>query len=271
MEQEVPHSNSKITAPLASLGSAVHGFVGEAGATAIFLGRALVRIFHPKQGTPILEQIYFIGARSAGIVMLVGLFTGMVLGLQVYHTLAKVGSQGALGAVLALSLIRELGPVLAAVMITARAGSSMTAEIGTQRISEQVDALITMRIDPVRFLVSPRVAASLVSFPLLTAVFDVLGILGGYISSVLLLQLNSGTFFHGIRSSVEMADINGGIAKAFVFGTLVSTICCFQGFFTHLRTEAAGAKGVGHSTTSAVVQSCVLILVADYVVTSLLM
>lgn len=271
MEREWMTQRKSLTAPVACLGQKVMGLIAEMGAAAIFLFQALVRIFHPKQVAPILEQVYFIGARSTNIVILVGLFTGMVLGLQLYHTLIQVGSQGALGSVLALSLIRELGPVLAAIMITARAGSSMTAEIGMQRVSEQIDALTTMRIDPLRFLVSPRVAAALVSFPLLTAVFDITGIVGGYISSVLLLGLDDGTFFHGVRSGVEMSDINGGTIKSLVFAVLVSTICCFEGYFTHMRTDSAGAKGVGLSTTAAVVLSCVFILVADYVVTSLLL
>ncbi|MGD8723288.1 MAG: ABC transporter permease, partial [Desulfobacterales bacterium] len=141
---------------------------GNLGAIAIFFFRALFMIFHPKQFSAIIQQIYFIGAKSAQIVMLVGFFTGMVLGLQLYHVLVKFGSVGVLGTAVSLSLIREMGPVLTAIMITARAGSAMTAEIGIQRISEQVDALSTMRIDPVGFLISPRIAAAIISFPILT-------------------------------------------------------------------------------------------------------
>ena len=122
-----------------------------------------------------MAQVFHIGARSSLIVMLVGLFTGMVLGLQLFHTLVKFGSVGALGSAVSLSLVRELGPVLTAFMITARAGSAMSAEIGILRISDQIDALYTMRIDPVRYLISPRVAASIISFPLLTAFFDLIG------------------------------------------------------------------------------------------------
>ena len=228
-------------------------------------------IFRPRQLPVIIQHVYYIGARSATIVMLVGLFTGMVLGLQLFHTLVKFGSAGVLGSAVALSLIRELGPVLTAIMITARAGSSMAAEIGIQRISEQIDALHTMRIDPVRYLVSPRMAASIISFPLLTALFDLIGILGGYVTGVALLGLNAGTYFYRVQSSVEMSDIVGGFVKSVVFAVIVSTLCCFQGFFTHTRTDSYGAKAVGLSTTSAVVLSCVLILVADYVVTSFLL
>jgi phospholipid/cholesterol/gamma-HCH transport system permease protein len=202
--------------------------------------------------------------------MLIGLFTGMVLGLQSYHALVKFGAQGALGTLVALSLVREMGPVLTAIMITARAGSAITAEIGSQRISEQIDALDTMRIDSLRYLIAPRITACIISIPLLTALFDLIGIIGGYISGVLLLGANAGTYFYRVQDSVELKDVTDGFIKAVVFAVIVSTVCCYQGYFAHLRTDSHGAKAVGLSTTSAVVVSCVLILVADYVVTSLL-
>jgi phospholipid/cholesterol/gamma-HCH transport system permease protein len=260
-----------LASAVTSLGRAVIHWVNELGAMLLFLARAFLMIFHPKQFSIIIQQVYFIGARSATIVMLVGLFTGMVLGLQLFHTLVKFGSVGVLGTAVALSLIRELGPVLTAIMITARAGSSIAAEIGIQRISEQIDALDTMRIDSLRYLVSPRIAASIISFPLLTALFDLIGILGGFITGVMLMGLNAGTYFHHVRAGVEMEDITGGFIKAVVFAVLVSMVCCFQGYYTHLRRDSYGAKAVGLSTTSAVVMSCVIILVADYVVTSLLL
>ncbi len=259
------------TSPFFLVGKETLALIDEMGALVLFFFRAFWLIFRSKQPPMILEHVYHVGARSATIVTLVGLFTGMVLGLQLFHTLEKFGSEGVLGSAVALSLIRELGPVLTAIMITARAGSSMAAEIGTQRITEQIDAIDTMRVDPVGYLVSPRMAASIVSFPLLTAFFDLIGIFGGYLTGVVLLGLNSGTYFYHVRSSVDMADIRGGFIKSIVFALLVSTVCCFQGYFTHMRKDSYGAKAVGLSTTSAVVMSCVLILVADYVVTSLLM
>jgi phospholipid/cholesterol/gamma-HCH transport system permease protein len=241
------------------------------GAMAIFFARAFILIFHPKQFAEIIHQVYFIGARSASIVMLVGLFAGMVLGLQLYYVMSKFGAVGFLGTAVSLSLIRELGPVLTAIMITARAGSAMTAEIGIQRISEQIDALYTMRIDPLGYLISPRIAAALISFPILTAFFDLIGILGGYLSGVVLLGANPGAYFYRVSASVAWEDIRGGFIKAIVFAVIVITICCFQGFFTHMRTDSYGAKSVSLSTTSAVVLSCVMILVSDYVVTSFLL
>jgi phospholipid/cholesterol/gamma-HCH transport system permease protein len=147
----------------------------------------------------------------------------------------------------------------------------MTAEIGILRISEQIDALYVMRIDPLRYLISPRIAAAAISFPLLTAFFDLIGILGGYLTGVVLLGVNEGAYFYRINSYVEMTDIQGGFIKSTVFALLVSTICCYQGYFTHLRSDGYGSKSVSISTTTAVVLSCVMILVADYVVTSLLM
>jgi phospholipid/cholesterol/gamma-HCH transport system permease protein len=260
-----------LSSPIDYLGRKAMEMVNDLGAAAIFLARSFMKIFRRRQVSSIIQQLFFIGAKSTHIVMLVALFTGMVLGLQLYTALVRVGSTGFLGSVVALSLIRELGPVLTAIMITARAGSSMATEIGIQRISEQVDALQTMRIDPLGYLVSPRIAASIISFPLLTAFFDLIGIIGGYISAVLLLGLNPGTYLSGVYSSVLMDDITGGFVKAVVFGIIVCTVCCFQGYFTHMRSDGHGAKGVGLSTTSAVVVSCVLILVADYAITALIM
>jgi phospholipid/cholesterol/gamma-HCH transport system permease protein len=241
------------------------------GAMAIFFARAFALIFHPKQFAEIINQIYFIGARSASIVMLVGFFTGMVLGLQLYYVMNKFGAVGFLGTAVSLSLIRELGPVLCAIMITARAGSAMTAEIGIQRISEQIDALTTMRIDPLGYLISPRIAAAIISFPILTALFDLVGIFGGYVSGVVLLGGDSGAFLYRIDASVDWIDVRGGFIKSIVFAILVITLCCFQGYFTHMRRDSYGAKSVSLSTTSAVVLSCVMILVSDYVVTSFLL
>jgi phospholipid/cholesterol/gamma-HCH transport system permease protein len=259
-----------LTGPFAVIGRAAIRWVDNLGASAIFLLLGFLKIFRSKQLIKIVQQIYYIGARSTMIIVLVSFFTGMVLGLQSYHALVKFGAQGALGTLVALTLVRELGPVLTAIMIAARAGSAITAEIGIQRISEQIDALDTMRIDPIRYLISPRITASIISFPLLTALFDIVGIIGGYVSGVLLLGANASTYVYRVQTSMEMKDITDGLIKAVVFAVIVSTVCCYQGYFTHTRTDGHGAKAVGLSTTSAVVLSCVLILVSDYIVTSLL-
>ncbi len=256
--------------PFAFIGHNVFGWINRLGAAAIFLCRALLNTIGHKQLSKTVQQIYYVGARSITIIMLVSLFTGMVLGLQSYHALLKFGASGAVGSLVSLSLIMELGPVLTAIMITARAGSAITAEIGIQRISEQIDALHTMRINPIRYLISPKITAAIISFPLLTSVFDLIGILGGYISAVVLLGLNGGVYLHSINTYVVMSDITNGFIKSIVFAVIVATVCCYQGYFAHMRKDSHGAQAVGLATTSAVVTSCVLILVSDYVVTSLL-
>jgi phospholipid/cholesterol/gamma-HCH transport system permease protein len=271
-----PESDAKwrlgilLTSPFSFIGRQVIKGVNNLGAATIFLYLALIKTFRSKQLPKTVQQLFYIGAKSTAIIMLVSLFTGMVLGIQSYHALVKFGAQGAVGTLVSLSLIRELGPVLTAIMITARAGSAMTAEIGIQRISEQVDALKTMRIDPLKYLISPRVIASIISFPILTTVFDLIGMIGGFVSGVILLGLNSGVYFHAIQANVEMKDISDGLIKSVVFAVIVSTVCCYQGYYSHMRNDSHGAKAVGFATTSAVVISCVLILVSDYVVTSFL-
>ena len=254
-----------------SIGREVLFVVDNLGAMAVFLFQGFVNIFRRKQLREIVNQVYYIGATSSLIVMLVGLFTGMVLGLQLFYTLVKFGSVGALGSAVALSLVREMGPVLTAIMITARAGSGITAEIGILRISEQIDALYTMRIDPIRYLISPRLAASIISFPLLTAFFDLIGMIGGYLTGVVLLGTNGGTYLYRIQASLDIVDVRGGFIKSLVFAVIVTVVCCFQGYFCHMRKDGYGAKAVGMATISAVVISCVMILIADYVVTSFLM
>ena len=256
----------------APLGRTMIAGVHELGAVFFFFlkGMGLI-VSYPFQLKKMVEQTYFMGAKSMFIILLVALFTGMVLGLQLFYTLVQFGSEGVLGAAVALSVIRELGPVLAAIMIVARAGSAMTAEIGIMRISEQIDALETMDVNPIRYLISPKMAAAVVSFPLLTALFDVTAIFGGYVSGVLLLKINSGIYFSRMTDLITLQDISGGFYKSLAFGLIVVTICCYQGFYVHLRRVGFGAKGVSLATTSAVVLSCVLILITDYVLTSFLL
>ncbi|MEJ2656556.1 MAG: MlaE family lipid ABC transporter permease subunit [Desulfobacterales bacterium] len=262
---------SIVSFPVLALGRKTIFMVQELGRIALFFIKGFLLIFSfPLQISKTIEQIYFIGTKSILVICLTGAFTGMVLGLQGYYTLVKFGSEGVLGSVVALSLIRELGPVLSAIMVIGRAGSAMAAEIGIMRISEQIDALETMDINPLRFLISPRIAAALISFPLLTALFDVIGIFGGYLTGSLLLGIDRGVYLYRAETSVMMKDIAGGFYKSFAFAVVVVTICCFQGYYTHTRKEGFGAKGVSLSTTSAVVISSVLVLIVDYVMTSFL-
>ncbi len=240
------------------------------GRITLFFITGLINVFVlPFQWSKVIDHTWFIGSKSIFVILLTGIFAGMVIGLQGYYSLVKFGSEATLGTAVALTMIRELGPVLTAIMIAARAGSAMSAEIGVMRISEQIDALKTMHINPVRFLFSPRIIASVISFPLLTAIFDVVGIFGGYISGSLILGINRYEYMDRVISSVQIDDIAGGFYKAFVFAFVVTTICCYRGYYTHLFS-GFGARGVSLSTTNAVVQSCVFILIFDYVITFML-
>jgi phospholipid/cholesterol/gamma-HCH transport system permease protein len=241
--------------------------INRMGRMAIFLYATFASLFFPPyQIRRIAKQVHFIGVRSLFVIVLTAAFTGMVLALQGYYTLRKFGSEGLLGSAVALSLIRELGPVLSALMVTGRAGSALTAEIGIMRIGEQIDSLESMGIDPVKFLISPRLLGAVVSVPLLTAVFDVVGILGGYLVGVKLLGVNAGVFFGQMEASVEWNDVANGLIKSFVFGVIIAWVCTFKGYFT-----GRGAEGVSQSTTSAVVLSSVMVLVGDYFLTSVLL
>lgn len=258
--------------PIRALGQFVINQINDLGKAGTFLLLSLRHIFSlPFQTGRVIEQLYFIGAKSFTVICITGLFTGMVLGLQGYYTLAQFGSTGMLGSAVSLTLIRELGPVLTAIMIISRAGSAMTAEIGIMRISEQIDALKTMSIDPVRFLVSPRLIAAIISFPLLTAIFDCFGIFGGYLTGSQLLGINPELYFYRVETSVMMSDVIEGFIKSFFFSIAVISVCCFHGYYTHKRKGNFGAKGVGLSTTTAVVQASIIVLVIDYVLTSFLL
>jgi len=219
----------------------------------------------PLKVSQLLKQIRFIGFQSTLVILLTGAFAGMVLGLQGYYTLNRFGSAALLGPMVALSLIRELGPVLSALMVTGRAGSAMTAEIGIMRITEQVEALKMMGLNPFRYLVVPKLLAGIISLPLLTAIFDVVGIFGGYVVGVKLLGVAKGTYFGEIANYVDMKDILGGIYKSLTFGVLITWICCYKGYYAGF-----GAEGVSKATTQAVVLSSALILVWDYFMTSML-
>jgi phospholipid/cholesterol/gamma-HCH transport system permease protein len=210
--------------------------------------------------------VVFIGARSLLIIVVTGAFTGMVLGLQGHHTLRKFGSEGLLGSVVALSIIRELGPVLAALMVAGRAGSAMTAELGIMNLTEQIGALEMMAVNPVKHAVTPKLYAGLLSLPLLTAVFDVVGIMGGYLVGVGLLGVGGAAYFGEMRRAVECMDVYGGAAKSVVFGLMVGWICSYLGY-----TATATTEGVATATTRAVVACSVSILIVDYLLTSLLL
>ena len=213
----------------------------------------------------IFKQMEFIGVRSLLVVVITGTFTGMVLALQSAYGFRKFGAEGLVGAIVALSMTRELGPVLTSLMVTGRAGSSMAAELGTMRVTEQIDALTVMALNPVKYLIVPRVVASFLMLPILTIIADFLGIIGGYIVGVKLLGINEGAFINKIEKTLDLPDIYNGLVKAAVFGIIFSVISCYKGYHTR-----GGAEGVGRATTEAVVLSSVTILISDYVLTSLM-
>ncbi len=249
------------------IGSSTLSLLEEIGQMVLFLLRAIAWIFRPPfRPARILKQLYFIGFKTTFVVTLTAMFTGMVLGLQGYYSLRKFGAEALLGSAVALGMIRELGPVLGALMVTARSGSAMTAEIGIMRITEQIDAMETMAVNPVQYLVTPKIVAGVMAVPLLVAIFDIVGIFGGYLVGVKLLGVSSGSFWSSIESEVGWSDVYGGFLKSISFGLIVTWVCCYKGFFTEMSAE-----GLGKATTQGVVLSSVLILVWDYFLTSVLL
>lgn len=255
-----------------TLGRSALSVVYELGEMTVFGFGAVVGYFGQRhRAAKLIQAIHEIGVRCFPIVATVGLFTGLVMGLQLYYTLVKFGAESALGTAVALSLIRELGPVLTALMVVGQAGSALASELGIQRNDEQIDALETMSIDPLGFLVGPRLVATLICFPILTAVFDLIGIFGGYLTGSLLLNVDAGVYWNRVFESVTWADVRGGYIKALVFGLLTITICAYRGYNTHRKASFPGVRGVSESATRAVVWSSVTVLAADYLITSFLL
>jgi len=217
-----------------------------------------------------LQEIRAIGADSLSIIIFTALFTGMVLGLQGYTTLKQFGADSALGLGVTITLFSELGPVLSALLLTGRAGSSMCAQIGVMRISEQIDALDTMGIDPFHYIISPKLVASLISFPILTFLFSIVGIFGSYIAGVMILGVNSGEYYAGaVRALQNDTIIPMCLVKSMVFGFLMIMICTHKGYMVYTQ-KSKGAVGVSKATTDAVVFTSVNVLLWDYLLTSVL-
>jgi phospholipid/cholesterol/gamma-HCH transport system permease protein len=211
----------------------------------------------------LIEQIYNAGARSLIIIMLCGLFVGMVLGLQGYDLLARFGSESALGVAAALGLIRELGPVLTALLFAGRAGTALASEIGLMGATDQLTAMEMMAVDPVRYVVAPRFLGGVIAMPLLTAIFNCIGIYGTQLIGVVMMRIPAGTFWSQTENAVELRDIREGIIKSLVFGVACSLIAVYEGYYAEPTAE-----GVGLATTRTVVTSAVLILLLDYILTA---
>ena len=251
--------------PLAAIGRVFLGFLGGIGRIAIFAGTAVAHgsrpPYYPRQ---VALQMLDIGFFSLPVVGLTALFTGMVLALQSYTGFARFQAESAIATVVVLSVTRELGPVIAGLMVAGRIGASMAAEIGTMRVTEQIDALSTLATNPFKYLVAPRLLAGLAMLPLLVVVADVIGVLGGYLVAVYKLGFNPAAYLKRTMDYLEFMDVFSGLVKAGVFGFLIALMGCFHGY-----TSAGGAQGVGRATTNAVVSASILILVADYMLTEI--
>lgn len=240
--------------------------LGAIGRQCSFLARTSVQLARPPfRPRMLLEQVHFFGNRSLSIIMLTSSFTGLVLALQGYNALSRFGADQMVGALVALSLTRELAPVLAALMVTARAGSAIAATIGSMRVTEQIDALETMAIDPISYLVAPRLLAGLVAVPMLTAIFALVGLGVAQIYTGHVLGLDASKFSSSAFEAVEWQDASAGIYKSLVFAVFIVWIAAYRGYFA-----TGGALGVGRATTRAVVETSVLILASDYVMTALM-
>jgi phospholipid/cholesterol/gamma-HCH transport system permease protein len=251
---------------LASIGAAALGFMAVTGRIVAFALTALVTgLSPPFYLRVILRQMLEIGYFSLPVVGLTAIFTGMVLALQSYTGFSRFSAESAIATVVVLSVTRELGPVIAGLMVAGRVGAAMAAEIGTMRVTDQIDALTTLSTDPLRYLVMPRLLAGLVTLPLLVVVADVIGVFGGYLVSIYKFGFNPVTYLDRTQQYLEASDVISGLVKAAVFGFIVALMGCYHGY--HSR---GGAQGVGQATTYAVVSASILILVFDYGITQAL-
>ena len=247
-------------------GERIIGFFRAVGEATLLALQALWFLFKkPPKLEHFIKQLSYIGAETLPVVAVTSFFSGGVIVVETYSTFHRFNAESLLGAVVAISMARELGPVLTALMVVARVGSAMTAQIGTMKITEQIDALRVLAVNPVRYLVTPRLVASTLSLPLLTIVADVVGILGGWFVAVKIFGVNDYLFWQKMRDIVELHDFLGGLYKATVFGFLIATVSCYFGFAT-----TGGTEGVGRATTASVVVSSMLVLIVDYFLSALI-
>jgi phospholipid/cholesterol/gamma-HCH transport system permease protein len=250
---------------LALIGRVVLGFLAAFGRLTIFAGTAVSHCFRPPFYPRLIgRQMIDIGYYSLPVVGLTAIFSGMVLALQSYTGFARFSAESAVANVVVLSMTRELGPVLAGLMVAGRIGASMAAEIGTMRVTEQIDALTTLSTNPFKYLVVPRLLAGLLMLPLLVLVADIIGVFGGYLVGVYKLGFNPGVYINSTVDFLEPLDVISGLVKASVFGFLIALMGCYNGYYSK-----GGAQGVGAATTNAVVSASILILTTNYIITEL--
>ncbi len=250
---------------IAKLGRTVILACAESGKVAAFAGAGLSHAVRPPfYGRLFMAALMDIGFFSLPVVALTAVFTGMVLALQSYTGFSRFAAQGAVANLVVLSVTRELGPVLAGLIVSGRVGASIAAELGTMRVTDQIDALSTLSTNPMKYLVTPRLLAGIVALPLLVLVADVLGVMGGFIVSTVKLGFNVSAYLTNTVNFVQSEDVISGLAKAAVFGFLIALMGCYQGY-----NSKGGAQGVGAATTAAVVSASILILASDYVLTEM--
>jgi phospholipid/cholesterol/gamma-HCH transport system permease protein len=248
------------------LGNEIITFIEEMGLVAQLFGNAIKWLFRPPLRLQhIIAQMEEVGFNSIPVVLITASFTGMVLALQSYIGFKRFSAESLVGTVVSLSMTRELGPVLTGLMVAGRIGAAMAAELGTMRVTEQIDALVTLGVNPVKYLVVPRLVAGVMMLPLLAILSDILGVTGGYFVSVNMLGANPVVYLRRSTDFLKLNDIYSGLLKAAVFGGIIAIIGCYKGFYAE-----GGAEGVGKATTGAVVISCMLILITDYFLTALL-
>ena len=252
--------------PFATLGDQVLYLLTDFGRMGIFLTSAILGLFRrPFRFRELVKQLNFIGTGSIAVIFFTALSSGMVLGLQGYYSLHKFGAEGMLGSAVSLTLIMELGPVLTALVVGGRVSAAIAAELGTMKVTEQLDAMEMIAIDPVEFLVLPRLVATTIMLPVLAVFADFLAIGGGMVVAKLVVGVSFNTFEEGLTMFFRYQDLVGGLLKTFVFGFIIALMGCYHGFNTK-----EGAEGVGVATMKAVVYSCLLILVANYVLAFLI-
>jgi phospholipid/cholesterol/gamma-HCH transport system permease protein len=247
----------------ASIGRSTLELLGATGRIAIFTAEAVSHLFRPPwYPVELGQQLLRIGYFSLPVVGLTALFTGGALALQIYAGGARFNAETVVPSIVAIGIVRELGPVLGGLMVAGRVSSSIAAEIGTMRVSEQIDALTTLSTSPMKYLVLPRVVAATLAMPVLVLVADIIGIMGGYLVSTARLNFNAGAYIKNTLDFLEVADVTSGLVKAAVFGFLLALMGCYHGY-----NSGRGARGVGQATTNAVVSASILILAANYVLT----
>ncbi|MFT6107039.1 MAG: phospholipid/cholesterol/gamma-HCH transport system permease protein [Rickettsiales bacterium] len=248
---------------IANIGSVTLGYLSRIGQIFIFIGNAIKHCFTPPfYPKLILKQIIQIGYFSLPVVGLTAIFSGAVLALQSYSGFARFNAESAVATVVVLSITRELGPVLAGLMVAGRVGASMAAEIGTMKVTEQIDALTTLSTNPMKYLVAPRVIAGVLMLPFLVLIADVIGVMGGYLVSVYELGFSAGPYLRSTFEFLKMMDVVSGLVKAAFFGFIITTLGCYWGYHSK-----GGAEGVGIATTNAVVSSSISILIVNYIIT----